>query len=345
MPRRTDPLLERALLDTNLQLGPQENALRQLLSSLASDHSRRRSVNAGNARGIKQATVEAQPGVARAFDTALGSVAAQRAALGQGGPADPQAAAYERRVGEQRATALADLIQQGVRADTGRVYANEQARSEYEGGKAKVLGDLQELSGRAGAQTASTYGKLQDDRAQRGLTRRGQDVTARGQSLSSADRAATLAETQRHNRAQESNATAKAQGAKGPKPASQEQHARARDGINEAIALIEQQRRRGVTSRAEIIQQLTTGRPASEREVDGEKVKLPAIPKLPADFVRAASNLVFDGTLSRGDVARLHNLRLRIRSLGYPTRKGGGQGPRSQAGGVAGSVAGNIPGG
>ena len=104
------------------------------------------------------------------------------------------------------------------------------------------------------------------------------------------------------------------------KYATTEQHAQARDEISEAVAQIKRQQQLGATSRA---RSSSCSRPAVPRrrsKVDGEDVTLPAIPKLGADFVRAAANLVFDGTLSRGDVKRLHDRRLKVKSLGYKTR-------------------------
>jgi hypothetical protein len=326
---RRDGLLERALLDTSLQLGPQQSALQSLLSQLAGEYTRKRRVNASNARGIKASTQEAQPLVARAFDTALGSVSAQRAALGAGAPGDPQAAAFQRRVGEQRASALTDLVQQGVRADTGRVYANEQARGEYLGSKGKVLGDLQELAGRQGALTANTYGKLQDDRAQRSLTRRGQDKTAasargtRRQSERGSIRSSGI-DPDTGKPIPGGRLDPKAKKA-APQLASREAHAAARTSIERSIAAIEDLREHE-GSRAAIIRLLINGVPAVKGD-DGA-VLSPAIAPVSADFARAASNLVFDGTLSRKDVERLHNLGLRIRSLGYPTRKRGDAGPK-----------------
>lgn len=315
--RRRDPLLERALLETDLELGPQANALRGLLSQLAGEYTRTRKVNASNARGIIAATQQARPQVAGAFDQALASVSAQRAALGRGGALDPQAAAYERRVGEQRANALSELTGQETRAEAGRVFGGQVARDEYLGKKGEITGQLLELAGKQGATAQSIYGKLKESQAQRGLTRRGQDVTARGQDLSAATQSRSQAETARHNRAMEAKSR---RDAKGMKWASQEQHATAKTQIDEAIALVEKQRGRGA-GRAEIIRLLTTGREPATVEVDGEKVRVPGVPKLPADFVRAATNRVFDGSLSQGDVKRLHGRRLRIKALGYPTRK------------------------
>lgn len=316
-----DPLLERALLETNLKLGPQGAALRDLLGQARGDYIRKRRVNASNAAGIIEAARQAEPKVSGVFDQALSNVDAIRGGAGAGG--DPQAAAYARRVGESKANALADLVAQQTRAAEGRVYAGDVARDEYMGTKGKVLSQLTDLAGQQGMTTASIYGQLKDEQAKRGLTRRGQNITARGQDLSLKGREATAAETARHNRAMERTAAGKAGAVKW---ASQEQHASARDGIEAAIAQVKDRQAKGDTSRAEIIQLLTTGRPAVKHKVTsgpgaGQDVTLPAVPKLPADEVRAATNLVFDGSLSKGDVKRLHNRRLKVKTLGYPVRK------------------------
>ena len=308
MAARRDPLLERALLESAAKYGPEGNALRSLLQELAGTYSRTRRTNASDAAGIAAATRQARPDVAGAFQQALGSASAQRAALGVGAT-DPQAAAFERRVGEQRTNALGDLSNRELRASEGRVYANSTARAEYLAGKAKIVGQLQELDAQQGAETASRYGQLRDAQLDRGI-RRG-----------------SASETARHNRAMESNArhaerrqaAAAERGKAKPKLklASQEQHAKARDLIEEAVAQV-RDLRQDTPRRAEIIALLAKGVPATKAP-DGTPI--PAIPRLPADFVRAAVNLVFDGSLSRGDVERLHNRRLKIRALGYRTRR------------------------
>jgi len=316
MAARRDPLLDRALLESATKYGPQGGALRSLLQELAGSYGRTRRVNNSSAIGITAATQQARPDVQQAFDQALQSGGAQRAALGVGAD-DPQAAAYQRRVGEQKAGALTDLTQREVRAEEGRIFANSSARQEYVGGKEKILGQLRELEAQQGAETAARYGSLRDDQLERGVKRRGQDITARGQDMTARSQANSLA-------ARETAAAKAKQKAKAFKPASPEAHARARGAIEEAIAQVSDMRldARGrpdpSASRADIIALLVKGVPAGKDE-DGNTV--PAIPKLPADLVRAATNLVFDGTLSRKDVERLHNLKLRIRTLGYPTRK------------------------
>lgn len=334
---KRDDLLARALLDVSLKTDPQLGALRSLLSERASQYSRERSVNAANARGIQAATREATPNVRGAFDQALSSVSAQRAALGQ--QSDPQAFAYARRVGEERANALTDLSQRSVRAEEGRVYANSQARSKYLGDKDKIRGQLVDLLGQRGALTTQRLRELESDedkaaaqRRQQDIQVRGQDITARGQDITSADRRA----------GQRAAAQRSAAGKSKVKWATPEQQSLARSSIESAMTQAKYLRDvSGKKSRADIIDTLIRGRPAVKRD---SGVTLPAIKALDADYVRAAVNVLFDGSLSRGDVQRLHNRRLRIKSLGYRVRRPGQQ-PRPAntasallQGGAAGAV-------
>lgn len=314
--RRTDPLLERALLEADLKLGGQGSALRELLGQARGEYIRTRRVNASNARAIQASAMLAAPATGKAFDQALGTVAAQRQALGYGGPGDVQAQAYARRVGEQKANALVDLVGQAQRAEAGRVYGGDVARNEYLGTKRKIVGQLGDLAREQGATAQLAYGRLKGEQAGRGVTKRGQDITARGQDIAEANRRATLAETARHNQAMEA---ARQAGRRAPKLASLEQHSQAKTQIDQAVALVQQQKARG-QSRPEIIQLLTKGREGSTVDVDGEKVRIPSIRPLPADFVRAAANLAYDGSLSRGDLQRLHDRRLRVKALGYRVR-------------------------
>lgn len=306
MPRR-DPLLEQAALEASLKLGPQGNALRSLLSDLAGQYSRTRKVNASNAAGIAEATRQARPEVGGAFDQALSSVSAQRAALGASG--DPQAAAYQRRVGEQKANALNELSGRELRATEGRVFANQTAREEYLGGKQKIISQLQDLAGQEGAETAASYGRLRESQRDRA-------VTTRGQTLSSADRQASLTETQRHNQASEQIAAQRA-GAKKPKLATTQAHTKAKDSIDEARRWITRLSQGSSTS-TQIRDLLETG-----GSVDVGQPEPLKIPKFSKDFINAAYDLQFNGGLSKANIKALHRRRLSVKQLGYPTLRVG----------------------
>lgn len=312
MASRRNPLLDRALLEAATQYEPQENALRSLLSGLAGSYTRGRRVAASNERAIVAATQAARPQVSSVYDDAVGVAQAQVAQLGD----NPEAQAYQRRLGEARANALNDLTQRSTAASEGRVYANQGARSDYLANKERIAGQLQDLAGQRGATATSLYGKLRDAQLQRGIQRGSQTETAR------------------HNRAQESvarqNATtakARAQQAARAKTqikwASPQAHAQARDLIERAVAEVHDLRLDANgrvdphASRADIIGLLIDGVPAGK---DDQGKPIPAVRPMPPDLVRIASNLVFEKSLSPSDVKRLHARGLRVRTLQYPTR-------------------------
>ena len=332
MPSSRESLIARAMLDAQLKYDPQMSALRGLLSQRAQEYTRGRRVAASTARGITASIDQTQPQVAAAFDQALGSANAQRSALGVG-TEDPQAAAFVRRVGEDKSRALVDLLTQKQQANAGQRYANATARSEYFADKDKIEGQMRGLLGESGAYATQRRGELADEAAKRRQENRRIDISAD-----------SLAETQRHNQASEATARETARRAATGKTKVQwappEAHAAAKDAIEQAAALVKQRRAQG-DGRAEIIALLTRGRAKQAvtlTDADGKprvdaqgkpiKQTVPAIPKLPADLVRAATNLALDGTLSRGDLKRLHNRGLRIHRLGYelrppqPKRKG-----------------------
>lgn len=304
MSSRRNDLLQRALLESEMKYGSQGAALRSLLSELAGSYSRTRRTNASTARGIVAATQQARPEMAQAFDQALGSSQAARSALGVD-TADPQAQAYTRRVGEQRANALNALTDRATRAQEGQAYANQQARAEYMGGKAKIQGQLADLLRESGQATATRYADLLDEERKVALDE------------------ARLGETQRNNQAQESvadrradiaasSAARQARGRSKPKWATPKDHASAKDQIDEAAQWISNLGRNMSSSQIRAL--LATGGALADAE--GNETKVPQISK---DYVNAAYDLVKRKGLSQANVRALHRRRLRIRDLGYPT--------------------------
>lgn len=325
MPPRRDPLLARALLEAEQRYGAQGAALRTLLSEHAAAYTRTRRTNASTARGIVAATQQARPEMSQAFDQALGSSQAARSALGVD-TADPQAQAYTRRVSEQRSQALNALTDRATRAEEGRAFANQQARSEYMGGKAKIQGQIADLLRESGQATATRYADLLDEQRKVSL----EEAKFREERRSNRASEAT-AQQQADTAAQ--RATQEARGKSKPKWATPKDQATMKDEIERAISLVKYRRAAGDTSRAAIIALLTRGRASSRQPVVDERGKpvldakgkpvmqtLPAIPALSGDAVRAATNIVFDQSLSRGDVQRLHARRIKVKPLGYPLR-------------------------
>ena len=323
--RRDNRILERALLETQLQLGPQGAGLRGLLTDLAGSYDRTRKVNASNERAIVGATRQARPAMERNFDDALATAGAQQRALGA--VDTEQSRAFGRRIGEQKSNALGDLLQRETRATEGRVYANEQARGKYFEDKAKIQNQLASLAQQSGLLTATRYGDLRDEQLGRGIERGKMRETQRANRVAEQlGRDKLGLERDKENRI----ATEGPKKPKGVKWASQEQHANAKDAIERAQSIIASQKRLG-RGRAATIKLLIEGRPASKvTNSKGEEVTLPKIEPVGGDLARAAANLAWDGTLSRGDVKRLHGRRLQIKRLGYPTRKKGQGAPKRQ---------------
>lgn len=114
--------------------------------------------------------------------------------------------AAQRRFGQARADALADLGSQRASTAQGAQFGAQQARSQYIQDVGTISDRLVSLAGQKGAFIVSELGKIEAAEAQRSLTRRGQNVTARGQTISSRDRAADRRERERHNREQEAAA-------------------------------------------------------------------------------------------------------------------------------------------
>ena len=307
---RNDELLARALLESRLKVGPQVSALRGLLEDLAGQYTQTRRVNASNERAIRSAVSQASPAMGSAFDQALQSVQAQAGAVGA--TDDAQARAYQRRVGEARAGALNDLTERGMRATEGRVYANEKARMDYFGGTRKIQGQLRSVLAEQGALTASTLGQLEEREAQRAAGR-AQRREARRHNIAQEQTAARNAQTAAQRAAQAGRAK------QPPRWLGQKEHSQAKDEIERAIAHAKDALTDARGSRAAAIQQLMEGAPPVKDD-DGNVID-PGYKPIAGDFARAALNLVADGSLSRSDLARLHNRGLRIKLLGYRVRR------------------------
>lgn len=301
MPSRTrDSLLARALLDAQLRYDPQLGALRGLRSQRAQEYTQGRRVAASNSRAITAAVDEVRPDVAGAFDQALASAAAQRGALGVDA-AEPQAAAYRRRVGEQKANALRDLLVQKQQAQAGRIYANQSARSSYLADKGKIDDQILGLVGEAGAYAASRRGDLADQAAGRALTARGQTLAHR-----------RGVEANRIARGKAQREAAKARKAKLRPPGDHEKAKSQVDAAQQWIANLGQN-----MSSTEVRALLATG--GEVENVKGEVLKVPQVPKT---YINVAYDLRDRGGLSKPNITALHQLGYSIKTLGYSTKAG-----------------------
>lgn len=172
--------LEQAQIDADLQISPQLAALGQLLRSKRSEYINTRHVNASNARGISEAAHQAAASTAQVYGgpnpqaPAQGSVLA---ALLQSAGTPEGKAAYDRAVQEYGQT-QSMFNTQALRAEVGRQYGNRQARQQYLSDRGEIQQSAQDLAAQSGQLQAAGLNKILDAMAQRGLTRRQQNISA-----------------------------------------------------------------------------------------------------------------------------------------------------------------------
>jgi hypothetical protein len=256
-------------------------------------------------RGLSSVTGNySQPaaGIARDFSQ-LGPAAGS---LAEAARAESEGA--QRRTVESETRARVDLQNQGVRAAEGEVFATRAAQGRYESEVGKVAEQLRGLDQEEGLFAATEYGRLVEGA-------RGRAVTRRGQTLSSRDRAATLRETQRHNRATERN-TGKPKKRQWVTPDAQNSAA---DEVGRLAREAQQLASRN-KDRTYVAQALSQGVPA-EKGPDGAVV-LPAVkPAKSQLMLSVALDSVFNegGHLSRRNQRMLRKRGYKIEPLGVPT--------------------------
>lgn len=362
--RRLDEATAQAQREAAVQYGGQFSALAQMLADSRGEYGQTRKVNASNSRALVAASEQAVPEIRNIYGgdpvhPGEGSILATALAQSQAVGVDPaQLQAFQRRISEEQGRAVAGLEQQRTAALQGRVYANQQARRQYFGEKAKIQGSAQDLAKQAGVFTAARTGQIVEDLRALGIQIRGQNLTAA---------AAAGSQAQSERGSQYSAGIDPDTGkpipggkldpaAKPKKPVRQtpDKH----DSFASQVEAIQGTvgRYKGM-SRAQIVQKLTAGRPQQTIKVDpdtGKKldqpIVLPAIPAYkPTLAMTAALDLALDGHLSRATQEKLHRRKFSIKDLGLgPTygqwKKRGGKQPRRQTGG-AGSGAGGLVGG
>lgn len=189
MPRRRR-FYRQAAQDALVRFGPEIAGLLELEHQARSNLKSSVRSARGNARGIIGAVDRARPEIKDVYSDATaqqGVINAQVAShVGELGPvadsikaaAAVEAGAASSRIGESRATALADLAQRRVSAQEGRQFAVQQARSTFADEIGQVLRRRQSLGAEIGAFKVSQAAGYRDDAAARALTRRGQNITA-----------------------------------------------------------------------------------------------------------------------------------------------------------------------
>lgn len=342
-PTRASRWASDAALQALVRYGPETSGLTELARQAQQDRDTTIRQAHGSAASMMGSIDTARPEVAQIYDQA-GLDQARTASLlssqtaGLSGVADPIRAATaneeaqgSRHLTEMRASNLADLSNRRVQARSGEQFAVQGAQQRYVQDIAKVLQRRQDLAGEKGAFEASTVNSLEQAYLGRALSSRNSQRTAdtarRGQDLSHADRQASIA--------QRAAAAAGKRSATGTKLLSPDKHLEYQTQIQSIASAAAKYK--GKLSRHQIVQTLTTGRPAQTIVVDRRNhkqltpteaknnpnalpVHLPSIPQYDPDIrMTAALDVALDGHLSRATQKKLAQAGFRIKDLNLPT--------------------------
>lgn len=326
-------LLRRALQQAELRYGPQQQELQALLADRGSQRDDEIAGNNAGSQLLAAAIREAAPKMTGAYDQALSTVQAQQQAV-QGMPgaslSAEQTASFARRIGEQRANVAADAEQQGVRAAQDAVYSNRQANTSYKTDVAKIAQQLLGLGDQSGLYTATTLGDLQDTRTKNQITKRGQDVTAQNAITSAAqsERSSVRSSGIDPDTGQPiPGGKLDPKAAKKPK-LSQDKHLETQDKISQAVAALgtldpDKQERREAASllvagaKSQPLYDPKTGKKRVSQS--GTALSTPDIPGVGGLLASAASDVYYDGHLSRRNQKRLRAAGFKLGELGFPT--------------------------
>lgn len=316
MSRKSD--LRQARRQAQLQYGPQNSALLQILQGLDSNYvSDTRQAKAAG-KMVAASARRAVPELQRAYKPGItGSGAAEKFIASEianrpEGDAFRAAASVDQGISHE---ALAHQLTQGVkelvnRKVEARVDTAQQLgaiRGQYQSDRQKTIDQLLGNRKQQGLYTATQFGSLRKDAADRRVTKRGQDVTKRGQDLTHQDKVAA------RNAAEKKAAQKDAAGAK-PKWATPTQMGDAKDAIDAANAAAAKLKKLGLTraKAAAILQDATAAK----------QFGVPVLKKLNAT---AGLDLAYDGRISRHTAQQFRKIRrIRPHKLGYdvgPTPK------------------------
>jgi hypothetical protein len=334
-----DPIVQQALVEAQLQLGPQFSALDALDAQRRSEYINTRRVNASNARGVREAALRSSEAVGRTFGAPdapePGTILA--ALMRGAGTAEGQAA-YNRFAGESGQT-QAGFQQAAFQAEQGRQYGNLKARNDLMGQRAEIQSSRIDLARQAGLLTQSIANKAKEAQRQRAAdmtVRREENENSRGNALISAGytpdgRVIPGGPADINDPRDYPNGSS---GRRQPKLATTEKHEKVATTIEEIAGAARRLKRTSPDlSRSEIVDKLSKAVPTlrgwTVRGKDGKPRIVPAgtpgaqyvaTPGRKAYaanvYMTAALDLALDGHLSQNTVNALQGRRFSIRQLG-----------------------------
>ena len=216
--RPSDPLLDQALTEANVQYGGEEAALGDMLKEARDTLERDINVNEASARGLRYAIDQAKPEMVGIYKRAGEDYSRAEARLNNdirtlSSAADPykaviaeESASARRRLADSMTVAVKELTNRQIDAEQNRAYSNRQAQDEYKASSAKVRGKQRDLAHQKGAFAYGAYQKLKaaqqeqefqaekfqeqmrSTRARERQADRRLRLQARGQDISSRDR-------------------------------------------------------------------------------------------------------------------------------------------------------------
>jgi len=335
-----------AALQALVRFGPEETGLQALAQQARADYgvSVRQAQNTGDL--TLAAAKEAIPAVAKIYDQAgldqaktaslvspeLAALTGPAAGVMQRGGA-LEVAQQLANLRSSKASALEDLNTRQVAARQGQQFGVLNARQKFEADMQKILAQSQGLAQQKGAFTASTINSLLNSAADRGVKR---DVARIGASASKSNTTARLNQQERNSLRSsgiDPDTGKPIPGGKldpkakpgtlpgGVKLNTPAMHGRVTDQVKSLEGWI-REHRGDYKSRAEIAHDLLNGVPGSTvtDPKTGAKIRDPGVPKAPSQLaLQAALDVVYNGGLSRGTSATLHQRGYSVKILGLPS--------------------------
>lgn len=326
-----------------LRFNPARSEVRSALEQLEQERQGDIASADASARGVVSSARRVAPQVAGRYRGAQEEVGglSQRLAgdLAKLGPAadtikaatSRDSAGTERRLAEALATSDTGFKAREFEAESGKVQATANANSRYGQEVGKLRSRLSDIATEEGAFRQGRSGELTEEARARSLSRENSRRSARvsiGNNVRTNDQSDTNSRRSAQARARGNTAGALPGGRK---PATQEQHNRARDQVAAARSSITDLRQKGVPE-AEIRKALIAGRLVVPNPTGGKPI-VEEVPKTPEELVGAALGAEA-GALSREQIAALHRRGLVVARLDLPTP------PRRRAQ----RVGGNAPG-
>jgi hypothetical protein len=345
MAKRRNRFVNQATLEALVRFGPELSGLKELQREAIMEYATGIKQAHGAARGTVGMIDQARPRVRRIYDDA-GVSASQHASMLTGDVAALPGVANSIKAGAQleathslaalrdaKSAALTDLQSRRVAAKEGETFAVNRAHTELVDSLAKVLGRKQDLRREKGAFTALTSRELRQAAQERAdnldiargrikATERGQNITARGQTLSHQDRVRgqDLSHADRVA-ARNKKAKDKAKNASGygPNGQSQSAHDKFASSVEEMVRIATPWTKH--LSRAQIIKKLTKGRPSLSTPVaGGGRASIPAIKPMPADLrMSVALDIATSGYVGRETIRRMRARGWSVTQMGLPT--------------------------